>query len=131
MGQDEAQNKHLIMLLEPDGFLTELTKMYTRNKETGTVWVTLKRSALKRLPRRGSGVAVVDAEVILDPSNSDWVVLARASDGKKKISATVPLQKADRFNKSMTLIQKAHMDGLKETAKKSKKGRGVVGKKKA
>ena len=29
------------MLLEPDGFLTELTKMYTRNKETGTVWVTL------------------------------------------------------------------------------------------
>ncbi|MDA9099017.1 signal recognition particle subunit SRP14 [bacterium] len=118
------------MLLESDGFLTELTKMYERQKVSGTVWVTLKRSCLKRLPKRGlTGEGTPSAATILDPQNDEWVVLARATDGKKKISTTVPLAKADRFNKSMTLIQKAHMDGLKETVKKSKKREG--GKKKA
>ena len=42
-------------ILENDSFLTELTKMYERNKTTGTVWVTLKRSCMKRLPKRGAG----------------------------------------------------------------------------
>ena len=41
------------MFLETDGFLTELTKMYERQKASGTVWVTLKRSSMKRLPKRG------------------------------------------------------------------------------
>jgi len=118
------------MFLETDGFLTELTKMYERQKASGTVWVTLKRSSMKRLPKRGSEGAP-SAETVLDPASTEWVVLARATDGKKKISTAVPLAKTERFNKSLTLIQKAHMDGLKETAKKSKKARATVGKKKA
>ena len=38
--------------------------------------------------------------------------------------------KCERFNKSMTTIQKAYMDGLRETVKKTKKER-AAGKKKA
>ena len=117
------------MFLETDGFLTELTKMYERQKASGTVWVTLKRSSMKRLPKRGKE-GVPSPETILDPAGTELVVLARATDGKKKISTAVPLAKAERFNKSMTLIQKAHMDGLRETVKKSKKAR-AGGKKKA
>ena len=42
-----------MVLLENDQFLTELTKMYERNRESGSVWVTMKRSMMKRLPKRG------------------------------------------------------------------------------
>lgn len=31
------------VFLEPDPFLNELTKLYERNRQSGTVWVTLKR----------------------------------------------------------------------------------------
>ena len=56
-------------------------------------------------------------------------MLVRATDGKRKIS-TAENAKCERFNKSMTTIQKAYMDGLKETVKKTKKER-AAGKKKA
>lgn len=71
-------------------------------------------------------------EAILDPISTEWVVLVRATDGKKKISTSVANKVGERFNKSMMTIQKAYMDGLRETAKKPKKERaGVGGKKKA
>jgi hypothetical protein len=33
------------MLYDTDKFLTELAKMYERNQTSGTVWLTMKRSA--------------------------------------------------------------------------------------
>jgi len=42
---------HLSMVqLTNDPFLNELNKMYERNKDKGTVWVTLKRSAFPNCP---------------------------------------------------------------------------------
>lgn len=114
------------MRLENDGFLTELTKMYERNKASGTVWVTVKRSALRRLPKRGERPP---PEVVLDSTpGSEWVFLVRATDGKRKISTSVENAKGERFNKSMTTIQKAYMDGLKEVAKKKTKKDRAKGK---
>ena len=41
------------MLLDNDSFLTDLTKMYLKNKSSGTVWVTMKRSKTPpRMPSR-------------------------------------------------------------------------------
>jgi len=40
----------------------------------------------------------------------------RASDGKKKLSTTVPTKAAERFNASLTTLQKAYMDGLRAGA---------------
>ncbi len=36
----------LQVLLEADPFLNELTKLYERNKTSGSVWVTMKRCKL-------------------------------------------------------------------------------------
>ncbi len=36
--------------LTNDPFLNELNKMYERNKDKGTVWVTMKRSAIMTQP---------------------------------------------------------------------------------
>jgi hypothetical protein len=47
--------------------------------------------------------------------------LVRCSDGKRKISTRVFSQKAEKFAREFTLVQKASMDGLKETEKKKKK----------
>ncbi|XP_039012527.1 sister chromatid cohesion protein PDS5-like [Hibiscus syriacus] len=41
----DAILKLLKVLLQPDPFLNELTSMFERSTETGSVWVTLKRSA--------------------------------------------------------------------------------------
>jgi hypothetical protein len=35
-----------MVLLEADPFLNELTKLYERNKTSGSVWVTMKRCKL-------------------------------------------------------------------------------------
>ena len=56
--------------------------------------------------------------------------MVRATDGKKKISTSVGDKAGDKFNKSMTTIQKAYMDGLRETVKKPKKERAAGGHKK-
>jgi|TARA_B110000305_G_scaffold66397_1_gene74290 signal recognition particle subunit SRP14 len=107
-----------MVLLENDQFLTELTKMYERNRESGSVWVTMKRSMMKRLPKRGERPS--PEQVLNDP---EWVRLIRASDGKKKISTTVETKAAEKFSRSLSLVQMASMDGLQELKKPSKKER--------
>lgn len=57
-------------------------------------------------------------------------MLVRATDGKKKISTSVANKVGEKFNKSMTTIQKAYMSGLRETVKKPKKERAAAGSKK-
>ncbi|KAF8402333.1 hypothetical protein HHK36_013287 [Tetracentron sinense] len=41
-----------MVLLQPDPFLNELTSMYERSTEKGSVWVTLKRSSMKSKVKR-------------------------------------------------------------------------------
>ena len=115
-----------MVLLENDRFLTELTKMYERNRESGSVWVTIKRSMLKRLPKRNQ--LPQPEQVFKDP---EWVRLVRASDGKKKISTTVDTKAAEKFSRSLSLVQMASMDGLQEIKKPSKKERAKGSTKKA
>ena len=115
-----------MVLLENDRFLTELTKMYERNRESGSVWVTIKRSMLKRLPKRNQ--LPPPERVFTDP---EWVRLVRASDGKKKISTTVDTKAAEKFSRSLSLVQMASMDGLQAIKKPSKKERAKGSTKKA
>lgn len=97
-------------LLEPDPFLSELHKMYDRNKKSGTVWITMKRSNLK--PRKGK-----------KPTSAEYVCLVRANDGKRHVSTTVTQAQYGKFSQSMVVIMKAQMDTLKKKEKsKEKKG---------
>ncbi|GJN01717.1 hypothetical protein PR202_ga19000 [Eleusine coracana subsp. coracana] len=67
--------------LQPDRFLSELTSMYEKSTEKGSVWVTMKRSSLKnkaqlqKMEKKGKEV--------------EYRCLVRASDGKKSISTSV------------------------------------------
>lgn len=105
-------------LLGSDPFLTELHKMYERNK-TRSVWITMKRSAMKRTPSkrirpRKDGSIPPPLPPIPE---SEYTCLIRASDGKKHISTTVGASQHAKFQQSVSVIMKAHMDALKKREK--------------
>ncbi|XP_010268225.1 PREDICTED: signal recognition particle 14 kDa protein isoform X3 [Nelumbo nucifera] len=71
-----------MVLLQPDPFLNELTSMYERTTERGSVWVTLKRSSMKSKAKRNKMTSA--GETI------EYRCLVRATDGKKTISTVAP-----------------------------------------
>ncbi|GBG79987.1 hypothetical protein CBR_g30248 [Chara braunii] len=107
-----------MVLLEPDPFLNELTKLYERNKQSGTVWVTLKHSPCKRVNK-------AQKKDLLD---EDCKCLVRATDGKRKISTTLSPKEHIRFQTAYATLLKAHLDNLKkkEKAHKKKPGGGAA-----
>lgn len=94
-----------MVLLEPDPFLNELNKLFERNKGSGTVWVTMKRSSLK--PRKGKATVAPE----------DHRCLVRATDGKRKIATALAGEQQAKFQSSFALIMRAHMDSLKKRDK--------------
>ncbi|KAL3684195.1 hypothetical protein R1sor_002217 [Riccia sorocarpa] len=105
----------VMVLLDTDPFLNELTKLYENNRESGTVWVTLKRSTLERPRKRKSEEDAADA------GDAQYRCLVRATDGKKKISAALTAKDHQRFQMAYATVLKAHMDSLKKRDKKDKK----------
>jgi signal recognition particle subunit SRP14 len=121
-----------------DGFLSQLHKLYERNKASGTVWVTMKRSALRRGPHAPSsappapgdaGAARKRAPKPQPPIRDDeCVCLVRATDGKRKISAEVGPAQLAKFKASYQLLLRAHAgEGLKKREKKGGGGGGGGG----
>ena len=113
-----------------DGFLSQLHKLYERNKATGTVWVTMKRSALRRGPHRPSsapppaGDAGGKNKRAPKPQapirDDECVCLVRATDGKRKISAEIRPAQLAKFKASYQLLLRAHAgEGLKKREKKA------------
>ena len=120
-----------MVLLENDQFLSEMTKMYERNREKGSVWTTMKSSlCLNRPQRRRKRATEKDDEEEEEEDkkgdddegndNPARCCLVRCTDGKRKISTRVYANKAEKFAAAFTLVQKASMDGLKEKEKKKK-----------
>ena len=113
-----------MVLLENDQFLSEMTKMYERNREKGSVWTTMKSSPCLNRPQRRKRTAAVDQKPKEDDDKVDEgntrCCLVRCTDGKRKISTRVYATKAEKFAAAFTLVQKASMDGLKEKEKKKK-----------
>ncbi len=98
--------------LDVNTFLTELTKLYEGCKEVGegkgkAVTLSLKRTNLK--PRKSK-----------KKDAGEYLCLARASYGKKKISTAVSASEHLYFLNASTTICKAHMDSLKKRQKKKK-----------
>ncbi|KAK4487629.1 hypothetical protein RD792_005717 [Penstemon davidsonii] len=67
--------------LQPDPFLNELTSMFERTTEKGSVWVTLKHSSDKSKVQRNK-MKTAGEKV-------EFRCLIRATDGKKTISTLV------------------------------------------
>ncbi|KAG5395780.1 hypothetical protein IGI04_017594 [Brassica rapa subsp. trilocularis] len=101
------------VLLQLDPFLNELTSMFEKSKEKGSVWVTLKRSSLKsKLQKRKLSSAGESIE---------YRCLIRATDAKKTISTSVGAKDHLRFQASYATILKAHMTALKKRERKNRK----------
>jgi len=126
-----------------DGFLSQLHKLYERNKANGTVWVTMKRSALRRGPRAAPASAAPpapgDAGGVRKPApkaqapirDDECVCLVRATDGKRKISAEVAPAQLAKFKASYQLLLRAHAgEGLRKRDRTGGAG-GGGGKEKA
>ena len=94
--------------LESGKFLTELNRLYDTNRDTGSVFITMKRTNEKY--RKGK-----------DKNQGEYKCLVRATDGRhKKISTIVPLKDLEKFKDSFGTILKAKMDGLKKRERKRK-----------
>ncbi|KAF5950258.1 hypothetical protein HYC85_012251 [Camellia sinensis] len=102
-----------MVLLQPDPFLNELTSMFERSTEKGSVWVTLKRSSMKsKAQRKKMGMAGDEIE---------YRCLVRATCGKKTISTSVGQKDHQRFQASYATILKARMTALKKRERKDKR----------
>ncbi|KAI4332027.1 hypothetical protein L6164_016968 [Bauhinia variegata] len=102
-----------MVLLQLDPFLNELTSMFERSTEKGSVWVTLKRSSLKSKAQKNKLATAGEA--------IEYRCLIRATDGKKTISTSVGQKDHQRFQASYATILKAHMTALKKRERKDKK----------
>ncbi|KAL7219616.1 hypothetical protein ACSBR2_012636 [Camellia fascicularis] len=102
-----------MVLLQPDPFLNELTSMFERSTEKGSVWVTLKRSSMKSKAKRKKMAAAGD--------EIEYRCLVRATDGKKTISTSVGQKDHQRFQASYATILKARMTALKKRERKDKR----------
>ncbi|KAL6183662.1 PREDICTED: signal recognition particle 14 kDa protein [Fragaria vesca subsp. vesca] len=102
-----------MVLLQPDPFLNELTSMFEKSTEKGSVWVTFKRSSLKSKVQRNKMKTAGQA--------IDYRCLIRATYGNKTISTSVGAKEHQRFQASYATVLKAHMTALKKRERKDKK----------
>uniref|UniRef100_A0A0E0DIK9 Signal recognition particle 14 kDa protein n=1 Tax=Oryza meridionalis TaxID=40149 RepID=A0A0E0DIK9_9ORYZ len=101
------------VVLQPDPFLSELTSMYERSTEKGSVWVTMKRSSMKCQARLKKMAAKGEAVELR--------CLVRATDGKKNICTSLSAKEYLKFQASYATVLKAHMHALKKRERKDKK----------
>ena len=113
-----------MVLLENDAFLNELTKLFERTRNSGSVSSTMKivkEGVNKPLPKGTKKPTPTLEEIRAE--GSGYGVLVRATDGKRKVSTFVKKDKAAKFSKSYQTILLAYVelgDALKEKKKKKK-----------
>jgi len=114
------------VLMENDAFLTELTKLFERTRERGTVTCVMKivKEGQNKPTPKGEKRPEPTLEEVRAPG-SGYGVLVRATDGKRKVSTFVKPEKAAKFSKSYKTIQLAYVElghgAANKTTKKKKK----------
>ncbi|KAK4399905.1 Signal recognition particle protein [Sesamum angolense] len=104
---------NILVRLQPDPFLNELTNMFERTTEKGSVWVTLKHSSDKSKVQRNKMKTAGE--------KIEYRCLIRATDSKKTISTMVGAKDHQRFQSSYATILKARMTALKKRERKDKR----------
>jgi signal recognition particle subunit SRP14 len=92
------------MLLQNSAFLSQLELLFSKSKEKGTVYITMKRFAHKQA----------------HTEDTEYACLLRATFGKSKISTRIEPQDWERFNTDYMNICRMHMDSLKKKERKKK-----------
>jgi len=102
-----------MVLLDNDGFLTELSKLYAKTKISGSIWLTMKRYEHQMVSEgEGKGSSSVKKQKI-DSLENEPRCLLRATDGKTKISTYLLSKDVVRFQLAIANILKTQMDSLK------------------
>mmetsp|Transcript_10175 Transcript_10175/g.15908 ORF Transcript_10175/g.15908 Transcript_10175/m.15908 type:complete len:108 (-) Transcript_10175:315-638(-) len=96
--------------LTHDGFLIELDKNFSRVRNSGSLFITIKRYEPK--PRKGGKP---------NPEGNEPLCLIRAKLGSNAISTVVAQKDVAKFHTSFEAIMKGNMDGLKKPEKEKKK----------
>ena len=94
---------------DPDGFLTQLTRILEKNRSGGTIYVTMKR------------YAGTEGKKGLPVEPADCRCLVRATNGKQKISTMLAAKDHRRFAQSYGNIMKVSLDALKKKERKRDK----------
>ncbi|XP_062507170.1 signal recognition particle 14 kDa protein-like [Corticium candelabrum] len=114
-----------MVLLENDAFLTELTRMFSKSKTSGSVFLTMKKYSGRMKPHaKRAGAARSD---VADVESNKCLI--RASTGRKrKISTVVSSKDVIKFQMAYANLLKANMDGLKKREKRSQRDKSKKGK---
>jgi len=120
-----------MVLLENEGFLSELTRMFARGRDKGSIILTMKKYDGRDKPkprkakptRAGGAVASSSSE-----SANEYKCLLRAQLSSKKISTVVSSKDVNKFVLAYNSLLKGNMDGLKkrEKSKEKKKSAAVA-----
>jgi len=113
-----------MVLLENDGFLSELTRMFARGREKGSIVLTMKKYDGRDKPkprkakptRAGGAVASSSSESV-----NEYKCLLRAQLSSKKISTVVSSKDVNKFVLAYNSLLKGNMDGLKKREKSKEK----------
>jgi len=108
-----------MVLLDNEGFLTQLANLYNKTKVQGTVYVAMKQyhGETKPKPRNLKST---------DPNphaTGEPRCLFRATNGKKKYSTVVMHKDVNKFQLTYAALLKASIDNLKKRDKKAKKSK--------
>ncbi|XP_054714303.1 signal recognition particle 14 kDa protein-like [Uloborus diversus] len=103
-----------MVLLENEAFLSELTRLFQKSRNSGSLYITMKRYDGRNRPKpnlsRPTSVPL--------PAVSEYKCLIRAHVGNKKISTVVNAKDVNKFQLAYSNLLKGNMDGLKKKDKK-------------
>ncbi|KAI6656926.1 Signal recognition particle 14 kDa protein [Oopsacas minuta] len=116
-----------MVLLDPDAFLTELGKLFTKHRNTGAVVITLKKynghTKPTPKPRKGKPGKKEGEKEHVHPQPDEHLCLIRAKAGNKKLSTHVSSKKVTKFQINMAALMRSNCTAMKrkEKLKKEKK----------
>jgi len=113
-----------MVLLENDNFLSELTRMFARGREKGSIVLTMKKydGRDKPKPRKAKSARPGGASASSSSESvSEYKCLLRAQLSSKKISTVVSSKDVNKFVLAYNSLLKGNMDGLKKREKSKEK----------
>merc|ERR1719424_431374 len=98
--------------LDESAFLVRLADLYAQNRNSGSVWMGMKRFAGRLAAvRRRKPLKQAEAAANEEPR---CLVRARSNQKKSKITTIIAQKDCVRFQMALANIMMLHMDGLKK-----------------
>jgi len=114
-----------MVVLENDAFLSELTRLFAKGKDKGSILLTMKKYDGRDKPKPRAAKTSRSGSSMTASDPSEFKCLLRAQLSSKKISTVVSSKDVNKFVLAYNSLLKGNMDGLKKKEKtKDKKKSG-------